>query len=115
MRLCTRCANWKPNANFAKDVAKVTPGNATTHTQCLHCRTIRAQVLERTAPPRAVARIAPSLHATLLVSVARAERAAFVARGARAIPRPYVHDISGALTSRRVRVGWDLTGPMVSA
>ena len=115
MRLCTRCANWKPNANFAKDVAKVTPGNATTHTQCLHCRTIRGEILERTTPPRAIAKIAPSLHDTLLASVARAELAAFVARGAPEVPRAYVHDFTGALVGRRTRVGWDLTGPMVSA
>ena len=115
MKLCARCANWKPDASFALDVAKVTPGNPTSHSRCLHCRTIRAQVLERTAPPRAVEKIAPSLHDVLLMSVARAERAAFVARGARAIPRAYVHDVTGALTTRRVRVGWDLTGPTLSS
>ena len=115
MKLCARCANWKPNASFALDVAKVTPGNPTSHSRCLHCRTIRTQVHEHTAPPRAVKRISPSLHATLLASVARAERAAFVARGARAIPRAYVHDVSGSLVTRRSRAGWDLTGPMLSA
>ena len=119
MKLCARCQNWKPDANFEfSDVTKVTPGNPTSHTRCLHCRTIRTEVREHSTPPRALAKIAPTLHDTLLVSVARAEHAAFIARGAHAIPRPYVHDISGAVMSRRsrvARVGWDLTGPMVSA
>ena len=113
MKQCARCQNWKPNANFAK-ADNVSVG-AKQHAQCLHCRTIRSEVHERTMPPPATPRREPSLYAMLLISVARAERVAFEARGARAIPRLYVHDAAGAVMSRRASVGWDLTGPTMSA
>ena len=112
MRQCTRCLCWKPNANFAK-ADNVSVG-AKQHARCLHCRTIRSEVHERTAPPPATPRLAPSLHATLLRSLARAEFAAFLTRGARTIPRPYVHDATGAVMNRHASAGWDLTGPAMS-
>ena len=103
MRRCTRCACWKPDANFLTHDLAYFPG------RCTHCRTILAQVQTTstrggkpasTNLPRGPEKIEPTLDALTLAMYGAAERALFEARGARHIARPYVHDSRGSLIGR---------------
>lgn len=93
MRICTRCRCEKPDASY------VTPNKETHHPErerllgmCLHCRTIG---IYASTPPAPKARMAPTVEGAKAISLARRERAAFIARGAPEIPRPYVHTDNG--------------------
>lgn len=105
MRTCTRCKCEKPDASFVgPNKEDHHPERARLLGMCLHCRTIG---IYSSTPPAPKLRVLPTLAAAQAISLAREERAAFIARGAPEIPRPYVH-VHGVLMRRLERRG-DLT------
>ena len=103
MRRCVRCSCWKPDANFLKFDLAYMPG------RCTHCRSILAEMkgsvgrggrIIPTSLPHGPEKIEPTLAARALAMYGVAERAEFLARGGRRIPRTYVHDSRGSLIGK---------------
>lgn len=106
MRRCTRCRCWKPDACFlTKDIAYM-PG------RCAHCRSILKEMRASTGKggqvvskklPEGPEKVLPTPEARALAAAGVAERLAWEARGARKVPRTYLHDARGGLVGRRTR------------
>lgn len=102
MRRCARCHAWKPDANFLPPPRRQCSKE---HTKvlgmCLHCRTVPEQVPGWTKRPEAqVRQIDATPQDLALKELARAEREAFMRRGAPRLDRPYVHTATGTLVGK---------------
>ena len=103
MKRCTRCSCWKPDASFLNIDNGYAPG------RCTHCRSILTEMKTSvgrggrgipTNLPHGPEKIAPTDAARVLAMYGVAERREFLARGARRIPRTYIHDSRGSLIGK---------------